>query len=256
MSNQTLYETLAKAVSDSSTSEEEKKEAREEAVLGMTGLIKKMIARKYSSYISNDPSFYEDLYMSSVEKIIEALPKYDSEKCAPSTYFGYVIKNALYTETTKKSGKNSPQMRFSRNVLNAIESIESEGRTPTTLEIARMLSTTERRVSDILCLIRIGGASSFDEVSQGDLLAGDPFSDSSFSDPEDLVTTRETTSDLIRKISSYLTDSESQIFIDCIIGDKSYKTYCSKADYQTLIEKIKKIILSDSDISELLGKRC
>lgn len=252
------YTRLTSIVNDDSANDAEKQDAREEALLYMRDFVKNLISKKYSSYISKDPSFYDDLFMSSMESIITYLPGYDPEKGAPTTYFGLAVKNALYTETTRKFGKNSPQALLSRRVQGVVNKYENNGKTPTVKEIADELDKTEKQIRDILCLIGLSGASCLDNVRgyQDGILSGNADNDESYRSPEDIVVENISHDELISRIEQSLSPVELTVFRSCILDNRKYGEFnVKKNDYRKLLRKVKNIILNDEEILEILGKR-
>lgn len=246
------YEKLTKIVNDNSATVEEKKYAREEAVLYMKNLVLRFIEKKYGNFIKSDPDFFDDLFMSAMEAIITYLPKYDSSKGAPSTFFGFAIQNALYTETTKKFGKNSPQTLLARRIEKLTDEYEAEGKVPTIADYARELGKTETQIKEILRLISITGACSMESISTG-VLSGDPSSDRSYSNPENIVMDKATNEYVISRIESSLSEEDLMIFKECIIGGKHYSDIgIEGAKYHRLCNRVRKLLQADPDVIALL----
>lgn len=250
------YTRLKKEVTDPA-SDSSKQEAYEEALLYMRDLVKHFIKKKYSSYIKADPAFYDDLLMASMDAIISYLPGYDSSKGAPSTYFAFAIKNALYTEATKKLGRNSPQDLFIRKVKKTLEDYEKAGKTPSIEDLARELQKTEVQIMDILRLIEISEAPCLDGIKsyQDGILPGDSLYDESYKSPEEAVIEKVSEEELCRFLQKKLSVKEMNIFSTCILGGRPYsRCGVSKSEYQVLIHKIKTMILEDENFRKLLKR--
>lgn len=251
------YSRLTRVVNDDDATLQEKKDAREEAVFYMRDLVKNFIAKKYGNYIKTDPNFYDDLFMASMEAIISYLPQYDSNKGAPSTYFGLAIRNALYTETTRKFGKNSPQMQLARKVEKVNEQYEARGKVPSVADLARILGKTEAQIRDILCLISLSGACALDNVAgyQEGVLSGNQYTDENYRNPADVVLDKITNEQVVSRVASNLSEDELVIFEECIIGNKHYSDLgIESSKYHRVCAKAKKFLQNDPVIIDLLKR--
>ena len=68
---------------------------REGACRDLEFFIMNIITRKFSTYVGNDRSFYEDLMQAGRMGIIMALPKYDPDRSMPTTYFFNAIRHEM-----------------------------------------------------------------------------------------------------------------------------------------------------------------
>lgn len=236
--------------------ERERQDAYEEALFFLRDLVKSFIKRKYSSYLKNDPSFFYDLFQSSMETIISYIPGYDPSKGSPGTYFSLAIQNALYTETLKKAGRNRPQNQLIRKMKSLIDEYEKCGKTPTIESISKDLGKTPKQVRDILCLIGISEATCLDELNgyQDSIFSGDASRNEDYSVPEEAVVEKVSSEELYEKLKERMTAKEAEI-LRCIYDGTSYtKCGISKSEYRAFIKKCTDIIANDEDIHSLLGR--
>lgn len=246
------YEALAKAAC--SDNEQVRKNAREEACFYMKGLVREMIRGKYRTYVENDPDFASDLEQEAYANIIKYLPKYDSSKADPSTFFYYHIKSAIAGATNAtKHQMSSSDTALKRKILNINKIYEDLGRKPTIGDYMAETGETMSKIRSVLSMMATDMNAHLESIPEYDqLIAGDAHVNSMFAPPEQIVIKNMTFESIIKRIYALYTTDEADIFIRYAYNQETipsialdYAKTGSDDKIRRIIEKVKHGILYD-----------
>ena len=127
-----IHDNFRKYVADvQSGNEAARQAAREGACRDLEFFIMNIITRKFSTYVGNDRSFYEDLMQAGRMGIIMALPKYDPDRSMPTTYFFNAIRHEMVLQANlMKHGARTHTSATRRKIEEVDRMFEKYGRRP------------------------------------------------------------------------------------------------------------------------------
>lgn len=153
-----IRDNFRKYVADAQSGNEAARQAAQEgACRDLELFIMNIITRKFSTYVGNDHSFYEDLMQAGRMGIITALPKYDPDKSMPTTYFFNAIRHEMALQANLMKHGVKPHMATMRRKLQEVDRMFAKyGRTPTLHDYVYSINCPFCRIMDGLAEMKAG----------------------------------------------------------------------------------------------------
>lgn len=241
----------------------EKKEAFELACRKMKGMIRQNINQKYRTYIERDPAYREDLEQECYRAVIEELPRYDSSKGDPSTFFYWPIKSALshyISADTKRKHADAMLCRKLERIRKRYK--EEYKREPTLSDYAVETGETLSQLRNITRIMNMDTNTHLEAIEQYDeLLKGNEENNSAYRNPEDIVCKKIQINDIIRRMHELFSDDECKIFVLSTVNNESISSLAAKFGYngredyvRRIIDNIKHTLRYDPAIRSLNGQ--
>lgn len=145
-----IRDNFRKYVADARSGNEAARQAAQEgACRDLEFFIMNIITRKFSTYVGNDRSFYEDLMQAGRMGIIMALPKYDPDKSMPTTYFFNAIRHEMVLQASlMKHGAKSHMATMRRKLREVDRMFAKYGRTPALHDYMYSINCPLSRIMD------------------------------------------------------------------------------------------------------------
>ena len=132
---------------------------REGACRDLEFFIMNIITRKFSTYVGNDRSFYEDLMQAGRMGIIMALPKYDPDRSMPTTYFFNAIRHEMVLQANlMKHGARAHTSATRRKIEEVDRMFEKYGRRPALHDYMYSIDCPFGRIMDGLAEMKAGNS--------------------------------------------------------------------------------------------------
>ena len=153
-----IHDNFRKYVADvQSGNEAARQAAREGACRDLEFFIMNIITRKFSTYVGNDRSFYEDLMQAGRMGIIMALPKYDPDRSMPTTYFFNAIRHEMVLQVNLiKHDTKSHVATTKRKIQEVDRMFARHGQTPTLYDYVYSIKCPFRRITNALAEMKAG----------------------------------------------------------------------------------------------------
>lgn len=239
--------------------EEEKKQAKEEACLYMKGFVRDFIGHSFRTYVEKDPDYAEDLEQEAYFNIMKYLPDYDPEKGLPSTFFSRNILSAMVGITNQlKHSKSSSDAALQRKIKKINAEFEKIGRKP---DLADYIVETGETMSKIRAVLRMMNIvnTHLEAIEDFDAyIGGDPAVNSMYETPENRVIKKIMFESVLRRMHELFPQEEISIFLRNAINDESIPAIAKDIGNGSVddrvrrtIEKIRHAIAYDAEIRSL-----
>lgn len=255
-----IRENFKKYVEDANSSNREvRQKAQEGACRDLEFFIMKMIARKFSTYVEQDSSFYEDLLQAGRLGIMMALPKYDPDKSMPTTYFFNAIRHEMVQQASlMKHDTKSHVATIKRKIQDVDKRFERYGRTPALHDYVYSMEDSFTHIINALAEMKGGNTRiSFDDPNAA------PFVDAldSMHKPEDAIIS---TVNFNRILSAAREIEPDEVIIQCFIeasegtvktAQLAEKYHRSSSEIKERIQNLKNLLKCHDDIRKLYPER-
>lgn len=240
--------------------EEEKKQAKEDACLYMKGYVRDFIKRSFRTYVEKDPQYAEDLEQEAYFNIMKYLPDYDPKKGLPSTFFSRNILSAMVGTTNQmKHSISSSDAALQRKIKKVKKEFEKIGRKPDIADYMIETGETMSKIRSVLRMMDMDKNTHLEAIEEYDqLIPGDPSVNSMYESPESRVIKKIMFENVIRRMHELFPTEEINIFLRNAIGDETIPTIAKaigdgSADdrVRRTIEKIRHAIAYDAEIRSL-----
>lgn len=240
--------------------EEEKKQAKEDACLYMKGYVRDFIKRSFRTYVEKDPQYAEDLEQEAYFNIMKYLPDYDPHKGLPSTFFSRNILSAMVGTTNQmKHSISSSDAALQRKIKKVKKEFEKIGRNPDIADYMIETGETMSKIRSVLRMMDMDKNTHLEAIEEYDqLIPGDPSVNSMYESPESRVIKKIMFESVIRRMHELFPKEEINIFLRNAIGDETIPTIArtigdGSADdrVRRTIEKIRHAIAYDAEIRSL-----
>lgn len=240
--------------------EEEKKQAKEEACLYMKGYVRDFIRRSFRTYVERDPDYAEDLEQEAYYNIMKYLPDYDPQKGLPSTYFSRNILSAMAGSTNQmKHSISSSDAALQRKIKRIRNEFEKLGRNPKIADYMVETGETMSKIRAILRVMDMDKNTHLEAIAEYDqLIAGDPTTNLMFETPENLVMKKIIFESILRRMDELFPKEEINIFLRNAIYEESIPTIAKNIGdgfvddkVRRTIERIRRAIAYDVEIRSL-----
>lgn len=240
--------------------EEEKKQAKEDACLYMKGYVRDFINRSFKTYVEKDPQYAEDLEQEAYFNIMKYLPDYDPQKGLPSTFFSRNILSAMVGTTNQmKHSISSSDAALQRKIKKVKKEFEKIGRKPDIADYMIETGETMSKIRSVLRMMDIDKNTHLEAIEEYDqLIPGDPSVNSMYESPESHVIKKIMFESVIQRMHELFPKEEINIFLRNAIGDETIPTIAraigdGSADdrVRRTIEKIRHAIAYDAEIRSL-----
>ena len=153
-----IRDNFRKYVADAQSGNEAARQAAQEgACRDLEFFIMNIITRKFSTYVGNDRSFYEDLMQAGRMGIIMALPKYDPDKSMPTTYFFNAIRHEMVLQANlMKHGARTHTAATRRKFEEVDRMFAKYGRRPALHDYMYSINCPFSRIMDGLAEMKAG----------------------------------------------------------------------------------------------------
>lgn len=243
-----------------SGTEEEKKQAKEEACLYMKGFVRDFIKRSFRTYVEKDPGYADDLEQEAYFNIMKYLPDYDPEKGLPSTFFSRNILSAMVMSTNQmKHSISSADAALQRKIKKINIEFEKFGRKPDIADYMVETGETMSKIRSVLRMMNIDKSTHLEAIEEYDqLIPGDPAANSMYETPENLVMKKIVFESILRRMHELFPQEEVSIFLRNAIFNESIPTIAKNMGNSSVddrvrrtIEKIRHAIAYDAEIRSL-----
>lgn len=240
--------------------EEEKKQAKEEACLYMKGFVRDFIRHSFRTYVEKDPDYADDLEQEAYFNIMKYLPDYDPEKGLPSTFFSRNILSAMVGVTNQlKHSISSSDAAMLRKIKKIDAEFEKIGRKPDIADYIVETGETMSKIRSVLRMMSIDKNTHLEAIEDfNDFIGGDPAVNSMYETPENRVIKKIMFESILRRMHELFPREEISIFLRNAIDDESIPTIAKTigngpADdrVRRTIEKIRHAIAYDAEIRSL-----
>lgn len=235
--------------------ENEKKNAMEEACQRLEYLIREIMMCRFYRYVETDPDYQEDLKAAAYCGIMEALVGYDCAKGGPGTYFYLHILHEMVDETGRmKHASSMYNTRVRLKMRETDRQFEQWGRKPDQGDYAYMTGLSVNTIKNAQA-VSSGEQMKVSIEEQTEEICGNPDSSSFFMNPEIIAMKKEAYCILHDKMRQKFTKRERLVFswyldgkkissIASRLGEKEERIRC-------VIETCRKTLKYDTEIQEL-----
>lgn len=240
--------------------EEEKKQAKEEACLYMKGFVRDFIRHSFRTYVEKDPDYAEDLEQEAYFNIMKYLPDYDPEKGLPSTFFSRNILSAMVSSTNQmKHSISSSDAALQRKIKKIKAEFEKFGRKPDIADFMVETGETMSKIRSVLRMMNTDKSTHLEAIEEFDqLIAGDPVANSMYDTPENLVMKKIMFESILRRMHELFPQEEISIFLRNAIYEESIPAIAKDIGngpvddrVRRTIEKIRHAVAYDTEIRSL-----
>lgn len=240
--------------------EEEKKQAKEDACLYMKGYVRDFIKRTFRTYVEKDPDYAEDLEQEAYFNIMKYLPEYKPERGLPSTFYSKHILSAMVSSINQmKHSISSSDASLQRKIKRIKAEFEKFGRKPDIADYMVETGETMSKIRSVLRMMNIDKNTHLEAIEEFDqLIAGDPTANSMYDTPENLVMKKIMFENILRRMHELFPQEEISIFLRNAIYGESIPTIAKNIGNGSMddkvrrtIEKIRHAIAYDAEIRSL-----